>query len=281
MSNFGSKVIIASNKIFPKVIHPFNLENEGKMTYSEWEYNNGNRVLSYYLPLYNKDIMFKNKKVLDVGCGAGGKSVFYSTCGANQVIGIDIDSYQIEKAKEFAKQKNCLDKVEFICDSALNLPFSDDTFDTVIMNDFFEHVSSPTLALQESLRVLKKEGKLYLNFPPYSHPWGEHLSDGINMPWVHKFFSEDSMIRAYKDLIKDTPDYEYRMKLRFTEDENGILHNTYINKMTKKQGEKIINSSGAYVEYHNNLPLKKSLKFITKTTSLFTGMCIYVLKKGN
>ena len=57
------------------------------------------------------------------------------------------------------------------------------------MNDAMEHVDEPEKVLDECYRILKKDGKVYLNFPPYNHPYGAHLSDAIGMPWVHVFFS--------------------------------------------------------------------------------------------
>ncbi len=281
MSKIGSKTIIFLNKFFPKVVHPFNLENEGKMTYSEWEYKGGEKVISYYSPYYSGNDMFETKTVLDLGCGGGGKTCYYSKFNPKMIIGIDIDSDMINKAKDFAKNIGCENKCIFTLSSALNIPYDDEYFDTVIMNDFFEHVSDPDKAIKEALRVLKKDGKLFINFPPYSHPWGEHLSDGINIPWVHKFFSEQSMIDAYSKLITNKPDYEKRMNIRFSlDEESGLLHNTYINKMTIKRGDSIINSSGARIYLKKKLPLRKSLKIVNDITGALTGMCIYVLGKG-
>ena len=66
------------------------------------------------------------------------------------------------------------------------------------MNDAMEHVADPEGVLKEVLRVLNKKGKLYVNFPPYNHPFGAHLSDAIYIPWVHMFFSEKTLIKSYK-----------------------------------------------------------------------------------
>ena len=44
-------------------------------------------------------------------------------------------------------------------------------------------------------------GKLFVNFPPYNHPTGAHLSDVIGIPSVHVFFSDKTLIAAYKELV--------------------------------------------------------------------------------
>lgn len=64
------------------------------------------------------------------------------------------------------------DRFTFVNASALNLPFSDASFDTVIMNDFMEHISDPEGVLRESLRLLAPGGRIFINFPPYYHPFG-------------------------------------------------------------------------------------------------------------
>ena len=48
---------------------------------------------------------------------------------------------------------------------AMNLSFADETFDIIVSNDVFEHVSDYRRALSESSRVLKSGGKLLLSIP--------------------------------------------------------------------------------------------------------------------
>lgn len=279
MSKSGTKLILKLNNSFKKPIHPFNLENEGVKNYSEWEYENAHRALSSFSPEYSQYDILKDKTVLDLGCGGGGKSIFYAESGADHVYGLDINEEFTQKAVKFAEEKNLTSKTTFSVGNACDMPYEDDSFDTIIMNDFFEHVSEPEKALKECFRVLKSGGKIFINFPPYSHPWGEHLNDAINIPWVHVFFSEDSMINAYLELIKDKPDYESRKNLRFSSDESGRLHNTYINKMTKHKADSVLSEYKSCIECKKYLPLRESVSFITKTTGLLTGMCVYVLRK--
>ena len=42
-----------------------------------------------------------------------------------------------------------------MCASAFELPFPDNSFDTIIMNDFMEHVSDPARTLKEALRLIR------------------------------------------------------------------------------------------------------------------------------
>ncbi len=257
MSKFGEKVLKTINPIFPKQVHPFNLQLDKKMTYAEWEFEKGQDTIKFYLEKFTTDEMFKDKEVIDFGCGAGGKSMYYASLGAKHVTGVDIVEHYAEDSAKFAKEKGFEDVFTFKIADATNLPFNDDSFDTAIMNDFMEHVNKPEEALKEALRVVKPGGRIYLNFPPYSHPFGAHLSDAINMPWCHKFFSESTCINVYKDLVKDLPDGEDRIKFRFSTDENGKEYISYINKMTIKRFNKILKDLNITPFYYKETPFKK------------------------
>ncbi len=256
MSKIGEGLLKTINPLFKKQVHPFNLQIENKMTYAEWEYEKGEDTLKYYLDRFTTDEMFKGKDVIDFGCGAGGKSVYYASLGANHVTGVDIAKHYEKVAFDFAQEKGYQDKFTFKIADATKLPFSDNSFDTAIMNDFMEHVNKPEEALKEALRIIKPGGRIYLNFPPYSHPFGAHLSDAINVPWCHKFFSETTCINVYKDLVKDLPDGKDRIDFRFSEDENGKEYISYINKMTIKRFQNTLKELNITPLYYKETPFR-------------------------
>ena len=78
------------NKLFKLPMHPFIMQNEGVMSYSMWQYNKGIETIKFYLQFTDTDNMFKDKDVLDIGCGAAGKSLYYLSLGAKSVTGIDV-----------------------------------------------------------------------------------------------------------------------------------------------------------------------------------------------
>ena len=41
MSKFGEKVLKTINPLFPKQVHPFNLQLNKEKTYAEWEFEKG------------------------------------------------------------------------------------------------------------------------------------------------------------------------------------------------------------------------------------------------
>lgn len=252
MANLCMKV----NSLFKLPVHPFNLSNEGKKTYAEWQYEKGIDTIKFYLKHTSVEEMFRDKDVLDIGCGAGGKTVYYASQGVKSIVGVEILEKYRNEAEELGRKYNVSDKFTFVCSDAAETPFADESFDTIIMNDAMEHVDEPERVLKECYRILKKSGKLYLNFPPYNHPYGAHLSDAIGMPWVHVFFSEKTLIETYKELVKNLPDGEDRISFRISKRPDGTEYFSYINKMTIKRFQNIMKSSRFNIEYYKEEPLR-------------------------
>ncbi|MEG1538013.1 MAG: class I SAM-dependent methyltransferase, partial [Clostridiales bacterium] len=172
--SISTYLIKGLNHIFPQVVHPFNLQNSGEQTYAEWQFAKGEDTIRLFLLQYSQEEMFLDKNVLDMGCGAAGKSLYYLKCGAKKVTGVDIVEHYRDEALALAEKLGLTDRFSFVVASAFALPFANQSFDTIIMNDFMEHVSNPTAALQEALRLLTPGGRIFINFPPYYHPFGAH-----------------------------------------------------------------------------------------------------------
>lgn len=269
------------NKLFPKVVHPFNLNNNNEMTYARWQYEKGENTILNYLDFTSRDEMFENKTVLDIGCGAGGKSLYYAKLGASHVYGVDVVSEYEKESGELAKELELSDKFTFLCCDAKDMPYEDNTFDTVIMNDAMEHVDCPNEVLNEIIRVLKPGGRVYINFPPYNHPFGAHLSDAINIPWVHMFFSEKTLIKAYKKLVSPLPDGERRTNFRISE-KDGKEYFSYINKMTLKRFKRILKEENIVPVYYNEIPLRGFLKPLARLPlfrEMFVKMAVCIIEK--
>ncbi|MBO8171629.1 MAG: class I SAM-dependent methyltransferase [Bacillaceae bacterium] len=271
------------NRWFPRPVHPFNLANEGKKTYAEWQFERGEQTLQFYLRFTSKEDMFTGKEVLDIGCGAGGKTLYYATLNPRHVYGIDVVEHYREEATELARKKG-LDKVStFVTGDAANLSFPDDKFDTIIMNDAMEHVDDPIAVLNECHRVLKPGGRLYVNFPPYYHPYGAHLSDVIGIPWVHSFFSEKTLIQVYKDLVSSLPDGEKRIEFRIGRKDSGEEYFSYINKMTIKRFEQIKKSVPLRVRFEHHEPLRPFLSVPARlplSREYFVKMVVCIFEKA-
>ena len=279
---FSTKVLLALNRCFKPPVHPLNLQNDGVMSYAMWQYKRGEETIKNYLAFTSKEEMFSGKTVVDIGCGAGGKSLYYAACGAEKVIGVEIlESYRAE-ATALANELGLADRFEFICADAAALPFADGSIDTLIMNDAMEHVGRPDAVLAEALRVLAKGGRLFVNFPPLNHPFGAHLSDLIYIPWVHLFFPESTLVEAYKHLARSVPDGDDRVAFRISTQEDGREYFSYINHMTIRRFDGILKQYGVSPVYRRHIPLRPFLAPLSKLPffrELFVKMVVCVFEK--
>jgi len=275
-------ILLIINKWFKPPVHPFNIDGGGGAGYAEWQFRNGAKTVAFYMSHTTEAEMFSGKAVLDVGCGAAGKSLYYASLGARRVVGLDVLERYRGDALAMARQKGLDGAFEYVCADAAETGFADGSFDTVVMNDAVEHVARPETVLTECLRLLAPGGRLYLNFPPYGHPYGAHLSDAISVPWVHKFFSEKTLIAVYKRLVGGLPDGADRISLRISKDGNGVERLSYINRMTIKRFGAILAGLPAKRAYYSEEPLRgffRPLSRLPVLRELFVKMVVAVLER--
>ena len=95
--------------------------------------------------------------LLDIGCG---NKPYEQLFNVESYIGVELDTVENRTNK----------KADYFYDG-LTLPFSSDSFDSIICNQVFEHVFNPDQFLQEIFRVTKPGGKIILTAP---FIWDEH-----------------------------------------------------------------------------------------------------------
>jgi SAM-dependent methyltransferase len=114
--------------------------------------------------------------VVDIGCGPG-VFVRYISPRAKYLVEIDVDRDSLGRV---CSRNSDLRNVGFLTASALALPFSDESVDTVLFLEVLEHLTDDRGALEEIGRVLRRHGKVVLSVPV---PPGEVDEDSA---WGHK-----------------------------------------------------------------------------------------------
>jgi ubiquinone/menaquinone biosynthesis C-methylase UbiE len=110
------------------------------------------KAISRYLPLSTKD-----KKLLEVGCGTGHWSQFFSEHGF-EVTGVDVS----ERMIDIAKSKN-ISNASFQVADGHSLPFADDTFNVTAAITTLEFVHNAKTVVREMVRCThKREGLLII-----------------------------------------------------------------------------------------------------------------------
>ncbi|HTK11218.1 MAG TPA: class I SAM-dependent methyltransferase [Ktedonobacteraceae bacterium] len=98
--------------------------------------------------------------VLEVGPGNGLNFAFYEPGMIERVEAIEPDSVMLRYARERAVQARV--PINLIQAAAENLPFADESFDSVVATLVFCSVSDPVRGLSEVWRVLKPGGALLM-----------------------------------------------------------------------------------------------------------------------
>ena len=104
----------------------------------------------------------EGRSVLEVGCGNGISAFFLSQQYACNVIGIDASDRMIASANQQAGAKVLSRRVQFLVADAMQLPFPDYSFDTVMCEAVLSGLVDKEKAAREFHRVLKCGGKVVI-----------------------------------------------------------------------------------------------------------------------
>jgi ubiquinone/menaquinone biosynthesis C-methylase UbiE len=171
---------------------------ESSRAYSEWEYRVGADLVKTYLEPAGD---LRGKRVLDIGCGLGGKTIAYGEGGASHVFGTDISLENTSSSVAYAGSKEVAHSWAFFTSDAACMPVEDAVFDTVVANDTMEHFSEPEQALSEMVRITKPGGAVWIFFTPYFSPLGSHLYDYIYIPWCHLIFTKKQLFAGIREVV--------------------------------------------------------------------------------
>jgi|GEM_PF-3199154 len=137
------------------------------------------------------------KRVLDIGCGAGGRSVAIALKGA-RVTGVDplADGVRASRARA-AKYTDI--KTDFLVGEGEKMPFKDGSFDLVTSFCVLEHAQTVDRVIFEAYRALKKGGTFYCELPNHLFPFEGHYKI-LWFPMMPKILA-----RAYFRLMGRNP----------------------------------------------------------------------------
>jgi ubiquinone/menaquinone biosynthesis C-methylase UbiE len=129
-------------------------------------------------------------KVLDVGCGAGGATLFCANRGA-EVTFTDVEAHKIKSLRARVAQTSAR-KAQGLVSDSMPLPIEANSMSRVIAMEVLEHVEEPLAFLDELVRV-GQPGALYLLTVP--DPAGEHLQKSFAPPF---YFQQPNHIHVFE-----------------------------------------------------------------------------------
>ena len=124
---------------------------------------------------------------LDYGCGTNGLNSL-----RNDIIGVDIN-------KEIIKY--CISKGRKAILINDKIPFKDNSFQTIIMDNVLEHIANPDSTISELKRVLNKNGKIIIGLPGYK--------GFLHDPDHKRFYSEEDIIKLMNNFYFDLDEMYY------------------------------------------------------------------------
>ena len=107
--------------------------------------------------------LVKDKKVLDIACGEGYGSYLLKRSGANQVVGVDVSSDAIDRARNSFGATG----IEFLAADAATIEtrFTAEYFDVIISCETIEHIANPAAYLLSLKQLAKKDAVIIISCP--------------------------------------------------------------------------------------------------------------------
>ena len=124
--------------------------------------------------LYPKLSRLLNGRMLDIGCGIGDMLAFRPNS-----VGVDVNPFNVAFCKAHG-----FDALEMPFDQ---LPFADNTFDSVLLDNVLEHISNPTPLFCEIRRVMRQDAVLLIGVPGLK---------GQSSDQDHKVFYDEAKLSA-------------------------------------------------------------------------------------
>lgn len=131
----------------------------GRPSYS-WQFGQDRR-----LDMVRRFVPLEGARILDVGCGIG-TYVRRFQAFSDEVHGVDVDRQRVEEASKELRNIRVA--------PAESLPYPDDFFDLVFLNEVIEHVDDDRATIAEACRVTRPGGRIVVFAPNRLFPFETH-----------------------------------------------------------------------------------------------------------
>jgi SAM-dependent methyltransferase len=159
---------------------------------------------------FASSIDVKDRVILDVGSGLGGRAPWFIESGARAVYCIDVNRQELLSGRKFLDSlfpASVSARVEF----AHPMEIKNEHFgDVAFLIDCFEHLIDPSAVLHDVDRWLKEDAILWIGSIGWYNHMASHCSSHIPIPWSQVFFSEEAILNTIRTIIRDS---DYRLNV--------------------------------------------------------------------
>ena len=136
----------------------------------------------HYLPKIVDFNGYADKKVLEIGCGAGIDLIRFAAGGA-KTTGVDLSKTAIDLAKQYFKYRNL--KAELKVMDGESMEFKDNSFDLVYAHGVLQYTADANRMMAEAYRVLKPGGE-FIGMVYNRHGWLNIMSKWFKVGLEHE-----------------------------------------------------------------------------------------------
>lgn len=177
------------------------MRRQSPADYYRWQFDTSPALFSL---LPNLDL--RRKRVLEIGCGLGGRSAWLAQNGPREVVAIDINGPEIELARKLTAEKfPHLDNLHLV-HSQEDVRSEIGAFDIVLLIDSLEHVQSPFKIVKLAHSYTRPGGRAYFTTCGWFHHAGSHTG----IPFVNLFFGDETILNFIRWQVS-RPEYQPSM----------------------------------------------------------------------
>jgi len=236
--------------------------------------------------IVNRLHLSKDSKILEIGTSTGFTSLEISRLVKCAITSIDINERSLKEAKNRARSEGYIN-IDFVKADVNNLPFDNESFNVVIVGNVFSLLSNKTKALDECMRVCKRDGFIvaipmyYLKSP--SKNLVKEVSNAIKVDvtplyksdWIRFFSMPELEVYWSKDFKFDHINDDV---VRFFVTE--IMNRPHLKGMNKEAVVKLRDKYGEYIFlFRDNLSHMGFTLFILSKRKIWEDPELYTSKE--
>lgn len=169
--------------------------------YWDWQFTSS---AEYFSKIPGLHARLANARVIDIGCGLGGRTCYLATQGVAAIVGTDINQVEINLAQRLSDNPCCSEvrhKIEFQSVEESEPARHFGQFDIAMLIDTLEHVRNPQHMLDQAYELLKPGGLCFFSTWGWYHHRASHVYSMVPVPFATVLFSDKQILDAVRRVV--------------------------------------------------------------------------------